>query len=302
MKIIITGATGFIGKKITSKLIERKEEVIVFTRSLEKAKKIIPHADKYVFWSENLEEWQNEMNNVDAVIHLAGENVMERRWTEKHKKKVLESRIQSTKNLVSAIGKAEVKPKIFLCASAIGFYGNITDRVDEYSLHGNDFLANVVFNWEEATAEVQNYSVRRVSIRIGIVLDKDSSALKPFINTHKFFVGGPIGNGKQWLSWIHADDVVNIFLFALDNSIIDGIVNAVAPGPVSMNEFAKTLGRRMKRPSFLRVPSFALKLFLGEGANTVLNGAYVQSDKIINLGYNFRYSNLDDALKNILSK
>ena len=302
MKIVVTGATGLIGKKIVNRLIERGDEVIIFSRSIELSKSKIPNASKHVHWSVNEKNWQKELDGVDSLIHLAGENVMGKRWTENHKKKVLDSRVNGTKNLIEAISSVDKKPSSFICASAVGYYGNSELPVDETSLPADDFLASVVKQWEKQAAEVEKYSVRRVSVRIGIVLDKKDGALVPFINTFKNFIGGPIGRGKQWFPWIHADDVANIFLFALDNKNVNGAVNACAPNPVRMNEFAKTLGRVLKRPSIFKVPAFVLRIVVGEGARSILTGANVNSKKIRELGYKFLFENLDDALRNILKK
>ena len=302
MKIIVTGATGLIGKKITRKLLERGDEVIVFSRSIDSARKIIPKANKYVVWPSDTNKWNCELDGIDAVIHLAGENVMGRRWNEKHKIKVLESRVNGTKSLIEAIAQADKKPHTFICASAVGYYGNSELPVDEDSLPAKDYLANVVKEWEAAAAEAEKYSVRRVSVRIGIVLDKKEGALVPLLKAFKFFVGGPIGSGRQWFPWIHADDVADIFIFALDNKNVIGPINACAPNPVTMNQFAKTLGTILNRPSFFRVPSFILRIVIGEGAESILSGANVESEKIRKLGYRFMFNNLEDALKSILKK
>jgi uncharacterized protein len=302
MKIAITGATGLIGRKIVHKLVERRNEVIVFSRSIESAIKIVPHATRCVTWNTESKDWYSELDGIDAVIHLAGENVMGKRWNENHKRKILESRVNGTKSLVEAIKSIDKKPGVFICASAIGYYGNSESPVDESSLPASDFLATVVKLWEKEAAKVESLNIRRVSIRMGIVLDKNDGALVPFINSFKYFVGGPIGSGKQWFPWVHSDDVASIFLFALDNSNVIGAVNACSPNPVRMNEFAKTLGCVVKRPGIFSVPEFVLKIVLGERAESILSGADVRSKKIEELGYKFRFRDLRNALQNILLK
>jgi uncharacterized protein (TIGR01777 family) len=302
-RIIITGATGLIGSKIADKLISRGEEVVVFTRSPKKAKEKIKNAHSYVKWDYNLQGgWQESIIEVDAVIHLAGENVMGNRWNEKHKKKVMESRKIGTQNLVEAICNTKNKCKTFVCASAIGFYNNdINIVVDEDSPAGNDFLADVTSNWEKEAAKVEKCNVRRVSIRIGIVLSKEGGALEKMLTPFKFFVGGPIGSGKQWVPWIHIDDVVNLFIYSLDTEI-KGSLNAVSPNPVTMNTFAKTIGKFLDKPAFFKVPEFLLNIVLGDAAKLITRGSRVLPKKTISAGYKFKYENLEKALNDILKE
>ncbi|MFA7420092.1 MAG: TIGR01777 family oxidoreductase [Melioribacteraceae bacterium] len=302
MKVAITGATGLIGKKLVGKLLERGDEVLVLTRSANSAKNTFPHSVSFIEWNTNSKLWYSKLSGVDAVIHLAGENVMGRRWSESHKKKILDSRINGTKSIVEAISSLSEKPKTFISASAIGIYGNREAPVDESSEPANDFLANVVKAWEYETAKVDEFGIRRVNVRVGIVLDEKEGALAPMIKQFKFFLGGSIGSGKQWFSWIHVDDIVGIFLFALDNEAVSGAVNGTSPVSVRMKDFAVALGKVMHRPALFTVPEFALRVVLGEGAGAVLGGANVRSEKICKLGYKFQFENLEAALKNILHK
>ncbi|MFA5806003.1 MAG: TIGR01777 family oxidoreductase [Melioribacteraceae bacterium] len=299
-KIVITGATGFLGKRITEELIARGDEVTIFTRSVKNAKQKISNAYDYVEWNPELNNWYQKMEDKDAVVHLAGENVMAKRWNVKHKKNILSSRVEGTRSLVSAIGQLKYKPKVFISASAIGYYGNSESPVNEDSEPGRDFLAEVVNAWEIEASQVELYRVRRVSIRTGIVLDTNEGALVPMINQFKFFAGGPIGSGEQWFPWIHIDDVVKIFLFAIDNQKVSGALNASSPNPLRMNEFCKILGSVMHRPSFFRVPVFILKIIFGEAAEILLSGAQVIPEKTIKAGYNFRFETAEEALKNLL--
>lgn len=302
MKIAITGATGLIGKKLVQKLIDRDDEVLVLTRSANSAKNTFPHSVSFVEWNTNSKSWYSKLAGVDAVIHLAGENVMGSRWSESHKKKVLDSRINGTKSIVDAISSLIEKPKTFISASAIGIYGDREAPVNENSESANDFLANVVKSWEYETSKVDVFGIRRVNVRVGIVLDEKEGALAPMIKQFKYFLGGPIGSGKQWFPWIHVDDIVGIFLFALDNQTVNGVINGTSPIPVRMKEFAITLGKVMNRPALFTVPEFVLRVVLGEGAGAVLGGANVRSEKISKLGYKFQFENLEAALKNILGK
>ncbi len=299
-KVVLTGATGLIGKSIAGKLIQRGDEVTIFTRSVNKAKQIIPNAAEYVVWNLERNDWQTKLEGKDAVIHLAGESVMAKRWNDEHKRNIYNSRIDSTRILVKTIEKTVNKPKVFISASAVGYYGNSEEPVTEESNPGKDFLANVVRDWEKETEEVNRLGVRRVNIRIGIVLDKYEGALARMITPYKFFIGGPLGSGKQWFPWIHINDVAGIFLFALDNENVHGVLNAVSPNPLRMNEFCKTLGVVMHRPSLFKMPAFVLKIFFGESAEVLLGGAQVIPEKTIKAGYSFRFETAEEALKNLL--
>ena len=301
-KVIVTGATGFLGRGIAEELITRGDEVTIFTRSVKNAKQKISNAYDYIEWNTASNNWYHKMENKDAVVHLAGENVMAKRWNEEHKKNILISRIEGTKSLVNAIGQVKNKPEVFITASAIGYYGNSEKPVNEDSEPGKNFLAEVVNAWENEACKVELLGVRRVSIRIGIVLDVNGGALAPMINQFKFFTGGPIGNGQQWFPWVHIEDVIKIFLFTIDNLNVKGALNASSPNPIRMNEFCKILGRVMQRPSFLKVPSFIIKGLFGEAAEVLLNGAQVIPEKTINAGYKFRFNTAEEALKNLLHK
>ncbi|MBU1097994.1 MAG: TIGR01777 family oxidoreductase [Bacteroidetes bacterium] len=305
-KIVITGATGFIGKNISTELINRGDEVVVFSRSPERAKSIVPGAHAYVNWdynSENNDGWIKYLEGADSVIHLAGESVMAKRWNEEHKKSVLESRVLGTRSLVEAVSKLKYKPNSFISASAIGYYGTSeTEIFNEKSDSGNDFLARVTRKWEEEVVVNKYFGVREVRVRIGIVLDKKEGALAKMITPYKFFVGGPIGSGKQWFSWIHIKDVVGIFLHVLDNTKVSGPVNAVSPAQINMNQFSKILGRVLHRPALFKVPSVVIKLIVGEAEYLVTEGAKVLPKVALESGYNFVYTDLGNALSNIFKK
>jgi len=302
MKIIITGATGLIGKKICKSLIDRGDEIIIFSRNSSNAKEKIPGAKKYIDWDyRNPSGWKHEIDGTDAVIHLAGANVSGKRWNETYKKNIFESRIISTRNLVEAIKNVSLKPFVFITSSATGYYGDKHDEVvNETSLPGNDFLANVCLQWENEAHFVEQYNVRQVSIRTGIVLSRNEGALKKMLLPFKLFIGGPIGNGKQWFPWIHIDDIVGIYLFSLDNNSISGAVNAASPNAVTMKDFAGKLGKILHRPSIFSVPKFALKIVLGEVADVATASQRVYPKKLIDMNYNFRFKNLNEALEDLL--
>jgi uncharacterized protein (TIGR01777 family) len=298
--IVITGATGFIGKKVTNSLIARGDKVTVFTRSVEKAEKIFPGAENLIIWNQGAESGSFSFESIDAVIHLAGENVMGRRWSEQHKKNLLASRVSGTRELTEALEKAKNKPEVFISASAVGYYGNSEEAVDEYSPPGNDFLAGVVKSWEDETKRVDPMKIRRVNIRIGLVLDGKEGTLAKMIVPFRYFIGGPLGSGKQWFPWIHIDDLVGLFLFALDNGNMSGIINGVSPNPVRMDQFCNMLGKVLHRPSLFRIPAFLLRLVLGEAADVILSGAQVIPKRTLAAGYKFRFESVSGALNDLL--
>jgi uncharacterized protein (TIGR01777 family) len=303
-KIIIAGATGLIGNYLFRKLKLRGEEITILTRNPVYAKKILTGAKEYIqFDLLKPKIWESNINCKDIVINLSGATIGGRRWTKKIKKEIIESRIDTTKVLVNGISNADKKPAAFICASAIGYYGTSeTEIFTEGSLLGDGFLASVCKEWEDETEKVEKYGVRRVNIRTGVVLEKNKGALAKMLLPYKFFVGGPLGTGEQWISWIHVIDLINIYLMCIDDNRFCGAVNATAPNPVRMKEFAKTLGRILKRPAFFYVPEFVLKLIFGESVDTVTKGQKVLPDKILNASYNFKFPEIEEALLNLLRK
>lgn len=302
MKIVITGATGFIGKKLCSELIKKNHQLIIFSRDKQLAEEIIPQAFDCVEWDyKNIAGWKNSLDGSDAVIHLAGANISGKIWNENYKQKIYDSRIISTKNLVKAVEELEVKPKCFICSSAVGYYGNRgNDILKEDAPRGDDFLANLCKNWENESQKIEHYNVRRISVRTGIVLSTAEGALKRMLLPFKLFAGGPLGNGKQWFPWIHVDDLINTYVFALENSNINGPVNAVSPNPVIMKDFAKSLGKILHRPSLFPVPLFALKIAVGEIAESITASQRVIPQVLIDNGFKFEFGKLETALKDLL--
>ncbi|MBE0569997.1 MAG: TIGR01777 family protein [Ignavibacteriaceae bacterium] len=301
-KLLITGATGSIGKILVQKLSARGDEVIIFTRNPESAKKKIVNASKYVKWDfDCMDAWLHEMHGVDVVVHLAGANLGGKRWNDEYKKLAYDSRIISTRSLVEAIKQVERKPKAFICSSAVGIYGSRYDEVlDENSSHRNDFLANLCNDWEKEAQKVEALGVRRVSIRTGLVLMKDEGLIKQLLLPFKLFIGGPLAGGRQWFPWIHIDDIVGIYLQAIDNLNVNGAVNAASPGIVQMKEFTKTFGNVLNRPSLLPVPKFALKLAAGELGEYAVMSQRTSVEKIIKSGYKFKFEKLNEALVDLL--
>jgi len=301
-KIIITGATGTIGRNLAEELFARGDEVTIFTRNPEKSKKKFGNKINIVKWDYTKpDEWKEYLNRVDIVVHLAGANLGAKRWSEEYKKLAYESRILSTRSLIEAIKSVEQKPKTFISANAVGIYGNRYDEIlDETSTLGNDFLANLCIDWENEVGKVQEFGVRWVSIRTGLVLIKDEGVLKKLLLPFRLFIGGPLGNGKHWVPWLHIDDIIGIYLNAIDNENINGPLNAASKGIVTMREFARHLGKVLKRPSLLSVPKFAIKLVAGELGEYVVMSQRISVDKILDSGYKFKYASLEESLRDLL--
>jgi uncharacterized protein (TIGR01777 family) len=303
-KIIITGATGSIGRKLAQEMISRGADVIIFTQNFKNARKKLPRVKSIFKWDFNKpDEWKEQLNAVDVVVHLAGANLSAKRWNEEYKKIAYDSRIISTRNLVDAIRSVEQKPKDFICSNAVGIYGNRYDEVlDETSSPGNDFLANLCKDWEMEAAKVEELGVRRVSVRTGLVLNKNEGVLKQLYLPFKLFIGGPLAGGRQWFPWIHIDDIVGIYLQAIDNADLNGAINAASPGIVRMNEFSKTFGKVLQRPSLFNIPKFAMKIVAGEVADYAVMSQRTSVEKIIKSGYKFKYENLEGALRDLMAK
>ncbi len=302
-RVLITGGSGFVGRKLAKELLARGDQVTVLTRDASRAKGELPAAVRCASWNpEKAGAWFEELGIVDAVVHLAGENVA-KRWTDAVKKRIESSRIDSTRLLVEAIGRSAHKPEVLVSASATGYYGaQAPDKeLDESSPAGNDYLASVCVRWEEAAREVEKLGVRAVQLRIGVVLGEGGGALEKMLLPFKLYVGGPMGDGKQVVSWVHRDDVVGMLLLAIDNPEIKGPVNAVSPNPVSSKELATAIGIVASRPSWIPAPAFAIKLAMGEAASILLTGQRVIPKRAIELSYEFRQARLVPALESILA-
>lgn len=299
MKIAITGASGFVGSRLVEKLKAEGHQILVLTRSLERARRLFPNVEIVVYKPTESGDWQQKIAGCDAVVNLAGEPIAER-WTPEHKKAILESRQLGTQKLVEAIAMANPKPSVLVNASAIGYYGTSeTATFDENSAPGSDFLAQVCQAWETEAKKVKEAGVRLVIVRIGIVLG-NGGALAKMVPPFKIFAGGPLGNGRQWFSWIHREDLVNLIMEALKRPEIEGTYNATAPNPVRMSQLCQTLGEVINRPSWLPVPDFALELLLGESAKVVLEGQQVLPKATQAIGFQYQYPTLKPALSEIV--
>ena len=280
MKIAVTGATGFVGSRLVARLVDESHEVKVLTRQVEKARKVFA-ASKFkpvefvAYEPTESGEWQAAISSCDGVVNLAGEPISER-WSAERKKRIIDSRKVGTQKLVEAIANSAQKPAVLVSSSAIGYYG--TSETAEFFETSEpveqDFLSQVCQAWETEANKAKEMGVRTVIIRTGIVLG-DGGAIGKMITPFKLYAGGPIGSGRQWFSWIHIDDLVNLYLKALLDSSMHGVYNGTAPEPVRMKDLADTLGSVMDRPSWLPVPDFAIEALLGDGAVVVLKGQKV---------------------------
>jgi uncharacterized protein len=298
MRVIVTGGTGFIGSKLCESLVAKGHEVVLLTRDASGSRDHIHPKVRVVSWAEGA-VWDSWVDGAGGIVNLAGESIAQR-WTAAAKERIVTSRIEAAARLCAAIEKAAVKPSVLVNASAIGIYGPHGDELlDEDAPPGSDFLATTCMAWEEAAKKAEPFGVRVALIRTGIVLGGGGGALAKLLPPFKAFAGGPVGSGKQWMSWIHRDDLVALFAFALENPAADGPINGTAPHPVTMKEFATALGRVLHRPSLLPVPASAVRLLLGEMATVVLDGQRVVSKKAEALGFRFRFTEIEAALRDV---
>jgi uncharacterized protein (TIGR01777 family) len=299
-RVILTGATGLIGKKLTKELTNRGYSVVVFSRNPDKARQKLPGAAEYVAWHPGSPDWTSHIDGADAIINLAGAGIFNHRWTQSYKQKIMDSRVEGTRGLVEAISKAKQKPAVLINGSAVGYYGLTgPEKLDETSPPGDDFLARVVQAWEGEALKAEALGVRVTTIRTGIVLSRDEGALPLMSLPFKLFVGGPVLPGSQYFSWVHIDDEVGIILMALENEAASGPINANAPGPQTNRDFSSTLGKVLGRPSYFPVPGFMLNLLLGEVSTIITGGQRVVPTRAEQLGYRFLYPTARQALADI---
>jgi uncharacterized protein (TIGR01777 family) len=243
------------------------------------------------------------VEGTDGIVNLAGESIAARRWSTAQKERISASRIESTRAIADAIEMMGSKPKVLINASGVGYYGDVkTGDVTEDSPGGNDFFAELCRRWEAEAQRAREFGVRVVNLRTGVVLHSSGGALTRFLLPFKLFVGGPLGNGYQWLSWIHREDALRAILFALENPSLTGPLNITAPEPVTMREFCRSLGKALRRPSWIPVPEFALRIALGEMADVVLKGQRAIPKKLLDAGFTFQFPRIDDALLDLLMR
>ncbi|MDH5717530.1 MAG: TIGR01777 family oxidoreductase [Spirochaetia bacterium] len=300
MNILITGATGYLGYELAKKLTALKHSLTYISRNKEKAKNKLNLKGSYFSWNYKTEDFPLEaLKNIEAVFHLMGENIGSGRWSKKRKDEIYNSRVLSTQKLVSALPKSV---KHFFCASAIGYYPDSLEKkyTEKFILESpHSFLEKTAYNWEKESQKAGTPTRRVVNIRTGIILGKEG-ILKKLIPVFKLGLGGALGSGKAFMSFIHVDDWTDAAEFCLHNKKIKGPVNFVLPLPVTNNEFSKLLGNTLSRPSFIKTPAFALKIILGEASQLALGSQYVIPDILIKNQYNYKFDSLKKALQSII--
>ncbi|MEI7643274.1 MAG: TIGR01777 family oxidoreductase [Chloroflexales bacterium] len=307
-RIILTGATGVVGRRLFAALQVRGYDVVVFSRRLPQARELLPGAAGYVWWTTNTAgAWASAVDGAHAVIHLAGapiaEGILGQRWTPEVKAEIHNSRVNGTRSIVDAIAAATDRPKVLLCASGVGYYGfHDYTSLDESTPPGTDFLAQVCVAWEREATRAEEFGVRVACLRTGLMLDPEAGVLPQIMQPFKLYVGGPVLPGTQYYSWIHPDDLIGLYLLALEDERASGSFNATAPSPLTNRDFSSILGKVMGSTSWMPVPEVILRALLGEMADLVLNGQRALPKKAQALGYEFRFPKLEPALRNLLGK
>jgi uncharacterized protein (TIGR01777 family) len=298
MKILITGATGLIGHYLVKLFSSGGNEIFIITRNTESAQRVFPEQKNFVEWN-NLDSLKHI--NIDAVINLAGMNLDEKRWNDKVKKQLYDSRINATRKTVELIGSMLHKPEVLINASGVDYYGDTGDKdIFEDSPAADFFAAKIVSDWEAEAVKAEQYGVRVVCLRTGFVIATDSKAFKKMVLPFRLFAGGYAGSGRQYLSWIHIDDLVKIYRYIIENKEVKGAVNASSPNPEHMKDFAKLIGKVLRRPWFFPVPGFMMKIMFGEVSDVILAGRKALPKKLIDAGFKFKFPNAFDAVKNCL--
>ncbi len=292
MHVVITGASGLVGGALIAELRQRGVNVTAVSRN--------PRAHAAlsgVTWT-GWDGLTDAVSGAAGVVHLAGEGIVDQRWSSERKAALRSSRVDTTRQVVQAIQESGEKPGVLVSASAIGYYGNIVEREStESAPAGDDFLAHLCVDWE---AEAQGSGVRTVTARVGIILANEGGALPRLLFPFRLGLGGPIGFGRAWWSWVHVDDVVGAIVYALENTSVEGAINLTAPKPVRNRQFSSALGRALNRPALMPVPPLALKLMLGEGASVLLASQRILPTRTLDLGYRFRFTDIDSALQDLV--
>lgn len=300
MKVIVAGGTGLIGQALTAALAERGDEVWVLTRRPEEAS--LPGGVRAVGWDgRTAQGWGYLAAQADAVINLAGANIGARPWTNERKRLIRSSRVEAGQAIVEAVRQSEQRPKVVLQISGVGYYGVHNDELlDEDSPAGTDYLASVAVDWVNATRPVTELGVRHVIMPTGVVLAKKSGVLAPFIFQNRLFAGGPLGSGRQWISWIHIRDLVRAFEFLMDREDARGIINTTSPDPVTNAGFERAVAKTMHRPYWAPTPAFMLRAVLGEMSKLILEGQRVYPRRLLEMGFQFEFDTLQKALADLL--
>lgn len=300
MNIVIAGGTGLIGRRLLARATGEGHVVTVLTREVP----LNTGSVRYMVWNgRDPSNWTRVVEEADAVVNLSGASIGDGRWTARRKQLIRSSRVEATRAIVDALRRSRDRPRVLVNASAVGYYGHVDEGiVAETAPPGSDFLAGVCREWEEEARRGEEAGARVLMMRSGVVLDPEGGVLAKLALPYRFFVGGPPGTGRQWLPWIHHDDMVGAILHAITTPSLDGPVNITSPQAVRMREFCNILGSVLRRPSWAPVPAFALKLVLGEMSGIVLTGQQAMPDKLIASGYRHRFAGLEEALREVLRR
>jgi uncharacterized protein (TIGR01777 family) len=313
MRVLVTGGTGLIGRALSENLIADGHEAIVLTRSPERARSgerasLLPDGARVERWdARTAQGWGHLADGADAIVNLAGSSIAGQgffpsRWTDEQRRLIRESRLNSSRAVVEAVALAEQKPRVLIQASGVGYYGHRGDEaLTEEAEPGGDWAARFTAEeWEPSTAPVEEMGVRRAVARIGLVLSTEDGALPRLLLPFRLFVGGPMGSGNQWFSWIHLEDQARALRFLIENEEARGAINITAPSPVTNGDLAKAIGGAMGRPSWIPVPGFALRLAFGEVAEVVLKGQRAVPQRLLDLGFEFQFRTAEAAMKDLL--
>jgi uncharacterized protein (TIGR01777 family) len=301
MKVFMTGGTGFVGTYLTEAMVAKGHQLTLMTRRTREDRPL-PSGAEYLEGDPTVQgAWQDRVAEHEVVINLAGTSIF-RRWTKSAKKAIRESRILTTQNLVDALSSRQGMDTILLSTSAVGYYGFHEDEdLDEESPPGDDFLASLSVEWESLAMEAETFGVRVVPLRFGIVLGKNGGALKQMIPMFKWYLGSPLGSGKQWFSWIHIHDLTNIYLYLMERQDISGPIDCTAPYPVQNADLTKALGEALGKPTFMpAVPAFAMQMLMGEFGSILVKGQKVLPKRLLEKGFRFRFPEIRGALQDLL--
>ncbi|HWI49029.1 MAG TPA: TIGR01777 family oxidoreductase [Rummeliibacillus sp.] len=298
MKIAITGGTGFVGQELVKHLQQQGHEIVILTRK----NNHLANGIQYIQWLSKNASPENYLDGIEAIVNLAGTSLNKGRWTEKQKRDIYESRICATNEIIRILKALKTPPKVLVNASAIGIYpASTTTTYTETSRDiANDFLAKTVQDWEQSAKVAEDLGVRVVLARFGVILGKNAGALPMMVMPYKLYIGGTVGTGSQWVSWVHVDDVANAITFAISNENLQGIINVTSPNPVRMKNFGETIAAVMHRPHWFPVPALLMKMALGKKSQLVLEGQQVLPKVLLTSDFQFQYPTLYSALENLL--
>jgi uncharacterized protein (TIGR01777 family) len=304
MRVIISGGTGLIGRRLAASLVKDGHQAIALSRDPQRRQEQMPDGAQLVAWdAQSPQGWGELVDGADAIVNLVGENLSAKPWSPAQKRRIRESRLNGGKALVEAVRLAKNKPKVLIQSSGVNYYGPCGDEIiTEDHPAGSDFLSQVCVDWENSTAEVEKMGVRRAVVRSGIVLDKNEGALPRFLLQFRLFAGGPLGSGRQWLSWIHPQDEINAIRFLIDHPEASGAFNLASPNPKTNRDFGKAIGRVLHRPALIPVPAFAIQLVFGEMSIVVLKGQRVVPQRLVEMGFQFSHPEIQEAVKDVISK